>query len=333
MAFQRLITPILLLASPLLVFCRHFEHLNSNDGTDLHRRLADTKMPVFVTVIDSSTDITELCYTFQTLVRAKGFPTAPILAFHGLYLDDTTLDMLQGCSTRQVTFVDITAFYHVFPENFVPTPGVNYDKQHTERFFITDLWGLPHVEAHDIIFRITDASCFTLDNYDLPDFPSNLPVGFTKEALMYQTQMIPGSFVMGYRNIAGLYDSTFEFISANSVHPKNPALWSIVVRHNEEYNSLPKFENSFEIVRKEFMIREDVRAYHDYMINSHANEFYNNMWSSEVLRFMTMAIFGAYEETYVMHVSGYMEKDFLNQKRYPGVCRIGPLGTSPLVTA
>lgn len=154
---------------------------------------------------------------------------------------------------------------------------------------------------------------------------------------MYQTQMIPGTFVMGHKFIANLYESTFNYISANNVHPKNPALWSIVVQHHEEYNSLPKFENSFEIVRKEFMNRPDVRGYHEYMINAHADDFYNNRWSSEVLRFLTMAIYGTYQESYIMHVKGYMEKDTsnVNGKRYSGdgVCRLGPLGTPPAVAA
>ncbi len=161
MFYQRLLSSILLLLASFIFIRGH--QFRRTDNSHSHRRLAVTSMPVIVTVIDSTTNLEELCYTFQTLVRAKGFPSASILAFHGLRLDDTTLDMLQACTNRDVTFVDITTLYSVFPDNFVPTPGVNYDKQQTERFFVTDLWGLPHVEAHDVIFRINDSSCLTME--------------------------------------------------------------------------------------------------------------------------------------------------------------------------
>ena len=202
---------------------------DENQEEHISRRLNTTASPACVTVIDSSIDLVELCYTFQTLVRAKGFPAAPILAFHGLPLSDNLLDILQGCTNCVVTFVYITTFYSVFPESFEPTPGTNYDQQQTDRFFITDLWTLPHVEAHDVIIRISDSSCLSLPSDDLPDFPSTLPAEYTKEALMYQTQIFPGSFVIGYRFIANLYDSTFAFVSANNIYPRNPA--SCIVEH------------------------------------------------------------------------------------------------------
>lgn len=293
-------------------------------------------MPALVTVIDSTTDLTELCYTFQTLVRAKGFPTAPILAFHGVPLDVGALDTLASCTNRSVTFINIQTFYHVFPDNFTPTPGKDYSQQQTELFFASDIWTLPHMESHDVIFRFTDTTCFTSDNTDMPDFSSNaVPVGVSKEAVMYQSQMIPGMFVMGHKFIAGLYESTVDFMNFFNIQPKNPELWALVEKNHLEYNSLPKFESSFEIVRKEFMMRSDVRTYHHFIVHKHSEEFFNNHWSVEVIRFLTMAIYSSTEECSVVPVSGYMEKDFLKEKRYPGlgVCRLGPVGSRPEVTA
>jgi len=289
-------------------------------------------MPIIVTVIDSTTDLTELCYTFQTLVRAKAFPSAAIMAFHGLPLDNGILDSLQSCTNRDVTFVDITLFYSIFPEGFTPTPGVNYDKQQTERFFVTELWELPHMEAHDVIVRVGDTTCLTYDNYDLPDFPNILPEGFTKEGLMYQTQTVPGFHVLPYKYTRGLFDITSEYIVANGIEPKNVALWNNVQNHHATYNSLPKWDNTFEIIRKEFMLRSEVAAYHHFITNVYAGYFYDTHWSSEVLRYLTLSIFGAFEESYIKHVSGYMEKDFLKGKVYPGVCRLGPFGTPPLLS-
>mmetsp|Transcript_27588 Transcript_27588/g.32189 ORF Transcript_27588/g.32189 Transcript_27588/m.32189 type:complete len:339 (-) Transcript_27588:132-1148(-) len=283
-------------------------------------------MPVIVTVIDSTTNLEELCYTFQSLIHIQGFLDAPVLAFHGLHLSDEQLDFLQSCTVRPTTFVDITFFYSVFPEGFVPTPGVNYDMRQSEHFFITDLWQLPHMEAHDVIMRITDTTCFTMDNYDLPDFPSGtLPPGLTRNNLMYQSQRVPGFHVQAPRFYRKLFDSVFGFISSNNISPKNPELWSEAVISNENYGSLPMVNNAFEIIRKEFMLRSDVQAYHNFITDVHSDEFFNMYWEAEAIRFLSISIFGGDKETYLAPVPGYLEKDFLKGKHYSGVCRGDPV--------
>ena len=282
-------------------------------------------------MIDSTTNLEELCYTFQTIERALGFPSATIFAFHGLPLSDDILHMLGRCSHRIVIFVDVTAFFHVFPYGFTPTPGVDYDKQRTEHFIVSDMWEIPHLEAHDVILRISDSTCLTMNNYDLPDFPTFLPDEFTKSKIAYQTQSVPNNFVVGHKYINNLLDATLLFMDANHIEPKNPEMWNLVMNYKKGMNSMPKLNNSFEIVRKEFMQRREVRAYHNYITNMTAEQFYNNNWSSDVLRFLTMAIFGGPEETYIMHVSGFIEKDFLKGRKYEGVCRLGRFGTAPTI--
>ena len=79
------------------------------------------------------------------------------------------------------------------------------------------------------------------------------------------------------------------------------------------------------------MLRNDVRAFHSYIVKNHTEEFFNSRWSNEVIRYLTVAIFGDADETYIMHVNGYMEKDFLQEKRHAGVCRLGPFGTLPQI--
>ena len=54
----------------------------------------------------------------------------------------------------RLIFVDVTTFFHFFPYGFTPTPGVNYDKQRTEHFIVSDIWEIPHLAAHDVILRI-----------------------------------------------------------------------------------------------------------------------------------------------------------------------------------
>lgn len=316
-----LISALLLVASPISVYGQLHERSN-NAG--LHRNLR-TRMPSIVTVIDSTTDLTELCFTFHTLARAKAFPNASIMAFHGLPLSDTDLNMLQSCTTRSVTFIDISTFYQVFPEGFTPIEGVNYDSQQTEHFFISDLWELPHMRAHDVILRVSDSSCLSFDNKDLPDFPSELLGGFSKDQIKYQSRSVPGA-----STASSLMDETIAYITNNGITPQNSNLWSQVLNSNAEYQGLPRFDTSFEIVRRSFMAREDVQDFHHYVANVHADEFYNNGWSTEVLRFLTMAIFGADDESYITHINGYVNKEDVENGEAHPECRFSSLVEMPI---
>lgn len=279
-------------------------------------------------MIDSTTNLEELCYAFQTLERALGIPSAPILVFHGVHYDDDILHMFRRCTNRYVMFVDITEFFEVFPYGFTPTPGVNYHKQRTEHFIISDMWEIPHLDGYDIILRVSDCTCLTLNNNDLPGFPTSIPDGHTNSKIVYQTQTVPHNYVIGHKYIDQLFESTLEYMTANHIEPKNDVLWTDLINYQNGSASMPKFDNSFEIIRKAFMQRRDVRAYHNFIAELKADQFYNNKWSSEVVRYLTMSIFASAEETYIKHVSGYMEKDFLKGNVYPGACRTGPFGTS-----
>ncbi len=263
----------------------------------------------------------------QTLERALGFPKAPIYAFHGVKFAEDILHMVKGCTHREVVYVDVTGFFHVFPYGFVPHPHVNYDSQRTEHFVISDIWEVPHLKQHDVILRFSDTTCLTINNYDLPDFPSNLPDGFVKDEIAYQSQTVPNNYVIGHKYIENLFEATLDFITANEITPKNPILWGMIMDlYQDKAGALPKLDNSFELIRKEFMQRRDVRAYHNFIADMKADEFYNNRWSSEVVRYLTMAIFGTPEETYIRHHSGYMEKNFLKGMHYRQACRTKPFG-------
>lgn len=283
--------------------------------------------PAFVTVIDSTTDLEELCYAFQTLVHALGFPNAPIFTFHGVKFDDDIIHMFKGCTLREVIFVDITEFFKVFPYGFEPTKGVNYDKQRTEHFVIADMWEIPHLKGFDVILRFSDSTCLTYNNKDLPGFQTFLPDEYRNSEIVYQTQTVPHNYVIGHEYVDMLFESTLEYMAANHIVPKNDDLWPVLVNYQTGSGTMPKFDNTFEVIRRNFMERKDVRDYHNFIAELKADEFYNNKWSSEVVRYLTMSIFANAEETYIRPVSGYVEKNFLKETVYPDVCRFGPFGT------
>ena len=279
-----------------------------------------------VTIIDSTTNLEELCYALQTLNLVLGFPTAPVIVFHGIHFTEDVLHELDGCTNRQVIFVDVSNFFQVFPYDFTPTPGVDYSRQQGQHFLISDLWEAPHIKEYDVILRISDSTCLTMKNYDLPGFTTHLPDGHINSKLVYQTQSIPNNYVISEKYIDNLVNSTSLFMKANHLVPKNAELWTEIVNYQNGSGSMPKFSNAFEIIRKEFMLRRDVRAYNNFVSELKADEFYNNKWAADVVRYLTIAIFATPEETYIKHVPGYIEKDFLGGNVFKDICRIKPFG-------
>jgi hypothetical protein len=277
------------------------------------RNLQSTTNPAFVTVIDSYTDTTELCYSFQTLIRATGYPDAPVIAFTGITLPASEESVLQACSNRFVEFVDIKSSYNTFPDSFTPVPGVNYDYQQTQRFLTTGLWEHEAIEEYDVIVIISDSSCITFENSEMP--------GLGDPEIMYQSQSFPGVFEIARKYSFGLYDITFDYISNNKMFPKNQYLWSTVVRSQHSFNALPMFNSDFEIVRKSFMQRFDVRAFH-YDLSENHSEFFERKWSSNTLRYLTMSIFARYENVATHQLPGIVLKDILNGNLFPNICRI-----------
>ena len=119
-----------LLASFLTLFPLALASGNQERGLSLrgneHRKLQEVQGAAIVTVVDSYTNLSELCYTFQTLVRAKGSPDAPVIVFHGIPLLDGQKETLEGCTSRSVSFEDITDYYASYPDWYVPQfPGAN----------------------------------------------------------------------------------------------------------------------------------------------------------------------------------------------------------------
>ena len=277
------------------------------------RNLQVAQDAAIITVIDSYTKLSELCYTFQTLVRAKGSPDAPVVAFHGIPLLDGQKETLKGCTSRSLSFEDITDFYASFPDGYVPTAS-NYDYQQTQRFITTWIWDHPALSDFDIIMRISDSTCLTKDNYDLPGFIDQ------SESLVYETMSSPGSVESAHKYTTNLYDAAFNHFSQHGHSPNNPEMWARVATVKSGFDSLPKFDSEFEIIRKSFMQQAEVKGFH-YALTENQDEIFDWNWSSSTIRFLTLAIYGQYYQISINSVSGFVGKDFFRGNLFPQICR------------
>ena len=272
--------------------------------------------PAIMVVVDSYTNLDELCYTFSSLHKATAYPLAPIFVFKGIALSQSEEGSLASCgSPRPVTFVDKTDFYTDIPASMYKERR-NYDYQQTQRFLTTFVWDEPVLADYDVLMRVTDATCLTFTSDYLPGFPPNDP------PLEFKSYTIPNDLEFTKYTV-GLYDMTSEWSSANGVHPSFIALWMKIVMSYEQQNKIAKFSDDFQVISKAFMQRADVRAYHEHLTNTPQGqkEFYQRKWGWGAVMYLTVAIFGDPAKTSDIHVPGIVEKNMFAKNFFPNICR------------
>jgi len=275
----------------------------------------DTDNPAIITVVDSHTHFQELAYTFSTLIRATGYPDAPVFVFYGGPLDAGTQNMLKAATTRPVTFVNIRDFYKDVPAMVKLAAGEDCDYQQKQRFLISHIWHEPVLEDYDVLMRISDTTCITMDTDYLPGFPHS------EQPLNYKSYSIPYDFELTKYTV-GLYSKTLKFISQEGISPENVQMFTEVTNTHDHENKIPKFSDDFEIVRKSWIISADIQEYHEYLADRFmVEQFYERKWSAQVVMFLTVALFSDEEKTSRMHVPGIVEKDLWAGNYFPNLCR------------
>jgi len=272
--------------------------------------------PVIVATVDGWTNLEELCYSFTTLDRAAAYPAAPIIVFKGKPLSQSDESSLASCGNpRPVTFVDKIDYYRNIPSSMRKV-GQNYDYQQTQRFLTSQIWKEPALNAYDTVMRVTDATCLTFTSEYLPGFPPNDP------PLEYKSYTIPNQLELTKYTV-GLYDTTAQWMSSQNIYPTFIFLWQGIVKNHEYENKIAKFSDDFEVISKAFMLRPEVRAYHDYLANSVEGQkaFYKRKWGWGVIMYLTVAIFGNPNTVSNVHVPGIVEKDMLAKNFFPNICR------------
>jgi len=278
--------------------------------------ITQTYNPAIVVVIDSYTHLQELCHTFFTLIRATGFPNAPIFAFTAISLQAEDISDLRLCTPRVIEFKDISGFHHNIPDGAAVTMGVNYDYPQTQRFLTKYIWDQDVLSSYDVLMHISDHTCLTFESDYLPGFPPS------DTLLNYKSYSIPGVHEITKQDI-GIYENTVDYMSDQSISAVNVHLWDIVVSTQEELNKHIKFSDDFEIVRKSFMQSSAVRLYHHHLSDSQkgVQEFFYRNWSASFIMYMTVALFAEPDSVSTVHVPGIVEKDFWNGNFFRNICR------------
>lgn len=275
--------------------------------------------PAIVVAIDGFTNIQELCYSFQTLIRAKGFPNAPIFAFTSIALSVDSTNLLDNCTPRPLTFVDVIDEHTDFPAAVNVKPGVSYEYAQTQRFLSSRMWDEAVLDPYDVIMRITDSTCLTFDDEHLPGFPysSNADHQFAFKSYTVPNELQPTE------HVAGIFAYTIEFLILRGKPEPLTDLWEGLKIEHEYEHKLSKFSDDFQIVRKDFMRDVGVRDYLNHLTEGSpsADDFFQMKWSAGTLMKMAVALFLDDFVVSDSHVPGVVEKDFLNHNLFERICR------------
>jgi len=275
--------------------------------------------PAIVVVIDAFTDNVELCYTFQTLVRAKGFPQAPIIAFTSIVLSQETIANLITCTERPLTFVDIQNFHADFPDSVNVLPNVSYEYAQTQRFLSTRMWDEDALVPYDVIMHVSDATCLTFDDEYLPGFPDSPDLDHPFD---YKSYTVPNE-LQPTQHTEGIYELSINYLDLREITEPNEPLWNNLKVEYNNNNKLSMFSSDFEVVRKSFMKDTAVRDYMKHLTEDEVSSdlFFQRKWSAGTLRKMAVALFLKGFVVSDTHVAGIVEKDFLAGNLFKNICR------------
>lgn len=156
-------------------------------------------------------------------------------------------------------------------------------------------------------------TCFTMRFVKVP---------FLNSFQNYHSQYFAGAIELNPLSLSSLYTFTTQYMDENNLVPKYTGLWTRIQNTATAVQSLPVFQDSFEIVRKSFMLRDDVKAFHHALTDSPPYGYFTHGWTADNERFLTAAIFGTKSNVITKVVPGFIQKDLDRGIKHDQACRI-----------
>ena len=255
-------------------------------------------------------DIEDLCLALRSLVLLKGDKNkehlAPILVFQEGDISIKAKQYLVHCTDRLIAFpfVDFTSF----PPGFDMTvEGSRFQvKGRSEwgyyqmiRFWLTRVWEHPALKPYETVMRIDTDSCFNEVNSYLPNLKH--------DHLMYHSQYV--GLEDGKEYVVGLLDFAEQYLEKVQRVPKNVLLWEFIKTTWAHHQTLPLFMTNMEVSRKSFMLRPEIKDWHEALTEREPFGVMRKRWGDADIRFLTAAMFMGHDEVLTERASGYRHKE------------------------
>jgi len=273
-------------------------------------RKAQAQAPVIVFLIHQHTNLDDLCLSMKTLVNIK--PNTPMISFH---LEDyPSLEdeaHLRSCSTGRSLYFAVVDLDD-YPSGFTPLPNKDYSSAQINRFWTTGIWDHPALRPFDVVMRIDHDTCFSMPNAILPDFKNKFH--------NFHSQYFAGTVELNAARVGGMHALALEYMKEHKLIPGHTFLWQKVTNTFSAVESLPSFQDSFEVVRKEFMQRPDILEWHRLLTELPPYGYFTQGWNVDAERFLTMSIFGTTSSVDVDLVPGFVHKNLQRNIRNHKIC-------------
>jgi len=266
------------------------------------------KLVIATIVSNHQTHIDKLIRALESLRYLKGdrlgYPT-PILVFNDRTLSNYQLERIVQSTDRPVAFPGVNEL-DVFPPGFNPNKENNtafnaksywfYPK--LTKFWMYTLWKHPAIDAFDFVMRIDFDTCFHENNAHLPDF--------AKLHKTYHAQYV--GMEPDASRVHGLFDFVTDYMAKEDILPTNPVLWQLITNTWITQKTLPLYQVSLEVIRKSFMQHEDVKKFHEAVVNKEPYGIFEYGWSDHVLRFIDTAMFVSNENFMTTEFKGFSNR-------------------------
>ena len=262
-------------------------------------------------VTNDENDIIDLCTALNSLKNLPDNSSAPALIFNEDNLFPSQIELLRNCTPRELFFPLVN--FSIFPRGFDPNNSTSNWSRRSKwgyhqmiNFWISNIWEHVAITPYDTIMRIDSDSCWSQRvQMDGPRrYLPGLPQGkvYYANQLMYDEPFVTERF----------FEFTRDYIANNNLTVMNPDL---LQTHRNLDNLTRITYNNFEVASVDFMLRPEVRKWHDQITNKAPFYVYKYRWGDAIERFATMAIFMAPSE-----VAGDM--GIIPEYRHSTVCEI-----------
>jgi len=234
-------------------------------------------------------EVEKLCDGLNTLSFLLGDSPeedlAPVLVFQGgdalSYRERARIS--QSTNRRvQFSFADLSSVpYGFLPSERTTESDSDLKTQQATRFWISEVWKLPILDAFDTVLKISVDSCFRKFNEQFPTLDQRLD---------YHARFSGADFPR-VDEMKNLHDFVLRYIKDEHITPRNPKMWDYFQTRVETRGQLPSLDTNFELIRKSFMKRVDVAKWNKALTETDPFGVLRWDWSQGVLRFLTAAIF------------------------------------------
>jgi hypothetical protein len=227
---------------------------------------------------------------------ADNFSTSLLIMHNGNSYESDLLRLTKKIR-RQVLFLNIDIFFHLFPIGFDPCKTETsyrvrgkWNYLQMIRFWFKILFELPQLKKYEYIMRLDDDSQLKNKWFNVFDeMRHKNAVYFANNEDVDLEEQLPGTMK--------LKEVTFDYIEKNNIKPKQFQM----LRDTFGDKIVRNYYNNFEVMKMEFFRRNQTRHWIETIDSTNGIFYYR--WGDAIFRYLTLAIFAEKHE--VLHRRDY----------------------------